>query len=256
MQANTPLFNSWIPSHMDGSGGSGPGADAEVNDASDAVVSVDLDIDLLGIGPSPEPPVPIPDLEQQVPCSLAITIMSLCLTDGALHGERVKIDCRKASMRRLGEAEHNPLHSTQMIRLGASADISSGVCGGGGGEHVGVGEMFTMAGTWGDLRGAVLEFDLTRSPDSTRSDDLVPRPDERFLANGVLDVGAAIRSTHPKCDLAALGGAMRVRTLALVDQCGRTAARLSVMLACNLSLDFPQCDPEMGHTWQPAVCAL
>ena len=248
MAASAVLLDTWLPSRLDDSGGSGPGIDAEADGSGRSVATLELDVDLLGVGSGPERPVPVPEFEQQVPCSLAITIVSLCLIGEPLRVERLKIECRKGSVRRLGEAEHTALHTTQQLYLDAGDGVDSVE-----GQHFGVGEMFTMAGAWGDVRSVVLEFDLSQD-DQACLETL--RPEERLLGAGMIDVGAAICSGHGKDDLRGVAGAMRVHTVAIVDQRGRALGRLSVMLACNLSLDFPQDDLLANSEGIAAVCAI
>ena len=234
MSAKEVLRNTWLPSRMDDSGGSGAGVEAEQEGGPQNVAVVELDIDLVGVGAGPERPVPVPDFEQQVPCSLSITVLSLCLVGEPLRVSSIKIECRKGSVRRLGEAERTALHTTQPLLLDTETGDEDA-----GGQHLGVGEMFTMAGTWGDLRSVVLEFDLSHDDDETQQTCSAA---DRLLGAGMLDVGAAICCGHGKDDLAGVAGAMRLRTVSLVDPCGRALGRLSLMLACNLSLDFPQDD--------------
>ena len=250
MATSAQLFNSWVPSRMDDICSSGPGADAERAANIASIAFVDLHIDLVGIGSEPEPPVPVPEFEQHVPCSLAITIVSLCLVnDGEPLGvDNVKILCRKGSVRGLGEDDSTALHSTQPVRLRDDVSVE-----GHEGKQIGIGEMFTIAGGWADLRGVVLEFDLTTA-DHVSSSQL-QRP-ERLLGAGMVDLGAVICCDHSKDDLSGVAGAMRVRTVALVDQRGQSLGRVSIMLACNLSLDFPHSDAETEGGGLLAVCAF
>jgi hypothetical protein len=229
MATSVRLLNTWVPSRLDDAGGTSPAAEGK-DEQITPVASVELDIDLFGIGSGPQLPVPVPEFEQQVPCSLAITIISLCLHSGLPLGvHNVQVKCNKSSGRMVGESIATPLHLTQSVSL--NKDGIEGA----EGKHIGVGEMFTMAGAWGDVRQVRLEFDLADADE------------ERLLAAGVVDIGTAIssdRSPEQSGALSAVAGAMHVRTVALVDQAGNSRGRLSVMLSCNLSLDFPQVDPD------------
>jgi hypothetical protein len=237
MAASTVLLNTWVPSRMDDCGGSGPGAHLDTNEDMASAVSVELDIDLLGLGSGPEPPVPVPECEQLVPCNLTITIMSLSFDGGLPFGvNTVRVLCRRGSYRRLGEADSTPLHKSQAVRLDAKK-----------GQYLGVGEMFTMAGEWGDLRCVVLEWDLMQA------DEMASEEERLLLGAGMVDVGAAICGESGKDNLPGVAGAMRVRTVSLVDQSGRAVGRLSVMFACNLSLDFPKGDPDANDLGSPRV---
>ena len=240
MAASTVLLNTWVPSRMDDRGGSGPGAHVDADENMASGVAVELDIDLLGLGSGPEPPVPVPEFEQQVPCNMTITIISLSFDGGLPFGVgSVKVECRRGSVRRLGEADSIPLHTSQAVRLDAEE-----------GRFLGVGEMFTMAGEWGDLRSVVLEFDLSQAAEEMSSGE------ERLLGAGMVDVGTAICCEPGKDDLPGVAGAMRMRTVALVDQGGRAIGRLSVMVACNLALEFPKGDPDADDRGLPQVSSL
>ena len=224
MATSTKLLGTWVPSRMD-DGGSGVAGDFVPN--ASQVASVDLDIDLFGSGSGPELPVPVPDAPQLVPCSLAITLISVCLTHGPPLGVRnLTLKCHRSSMHRVGLAETTLLHTSQPVSL--VTDGSEGA----EGKYLGVGEMFSMAGAWGDMSEVKLEFDLADSDE------------ERLLGAGMIDVGTVVCENHSTDDVTGVAGAMRVRTLALVDQAGRALGRLSLMVSCNLSLDFPAGTPE------------